>query len=183
MRKLLTALLTFLALSAPALAASLPSVLTLTSTTTAYTAGQFIASNSNGTLITVPSFTIQSLTSPSILLPRLHLVSNDTTAASWNGQTITIDLWTALPTFAAGSGDRSTFSPATGTGSHFATYTCLMSTIYGDGSFAECSASTNSPPTLTATSPTTLWWTATATTGSGTTGASKTLSLTPEAVY
>lgn len=161
--------------------ATFASSFTLPSTTTAYTAGQLMANSATGASVVVPSFVLQSFTTNEIVLSRGRLSINDTTAASWNAQTITIDLWSAAPTFA--NGDRSTYLPATGTANHLGALTCVMSAVYGDGLYAECSVATGNFISIPAAAPTTIYWTATATTGSGTTGASKVVTFNPEVLH
>lgn len=162
--------------------AQTPSTITLTSSTTAYTAGQQISSNANGTLEVIPSFYIQPVTGLQVVFVGGHIQINDTLASSWNGQTIIIDTWLNKPTFASGSGDRSTFS-ASNTIAHLRSFTCTMSTIQVDGVYGECSIAVGSLPfTISSTSGLTVFWTATAATGSGTVTASRTLSFTPEIV-
>lgn len=157
-----------------------PSSFVLPATTTAYTAGQLMANSATGASVVVPSFNINALAGPDTVLHRGELWIGDTTANSWNGQKITIDLWSAAPTFT--NGDRSTFSPTTGTASHLAAFTCIMSSIYGDGVWGECTINNGSALIISGTGPTQIFWTATALTGSGTTGASKTVTFIPEAV-
>jgi hypothetical protein len=170
--------LTLILWATPSLAAS---SFTLPATTTAYTAGQLMANSATGASVVVPSFNINSMAGSSdIVLHRGQLWINDTTASSWNGQKITIDLWSVAPTFT--TGDRSTFSPTTGTANHMAAFTCTMSLIYGDGVWGECSINTGSALIISGNNPTQIFWTATALSGSGTTGASKTVQFIPEAV-
>lgn len=166
-------------LAAPAVAA--PSSFILPATTTAYTAGQLMANSATGASVVVPSFNVNSMAGSSdVVLHRGEIWINDTTASSWNGQKITIDLWSAAPTFT--NGDRSTFSPTTGTATHLAAFTCTMSSIYGDGVWGECSINTGAALIISGNNPVQVFWTATALTGSGTTGASKTVQFIPEAV-
>lgn len=154
---------------------------TLPATTTAYTAGQLMANSATGASVVVPSFNVNAIAgSADVVLHRGELWIGDTTAASWNGQKITIDLWSAAPTFT--NGDRSTFSPTTGTANHLAAFTCTMSSIFGDGVWGECTINNGSALIISGTGPTQIFWTATALTGSGTTGASKTVQFIPEAV-
>lgn len=157
------------------------STLLLTSTTTAYSAGQLIASNSNGTLLTVPSFTIPQPPGQTAqaFVPRVRISINDATSTAWPTVGIQIDLWSAAPTFSAGNGDRSAFSPATGTGSHLGAYSCTTSPEYGDGVYAECAPLVGIAPAYVLPG-SQIYWTAQATTASGTTGASKTMTLTAE---
>jgi len=182
MLKRLWLTLCFCLATACALAAT-PSVLQLTSTTTAYTAGQFISNNSNGTNITVPFFNLQGESAANqILIQRGHLYTNDTTANSWNGHTVLLDFWSIPPTFTSGNGDRSTFSPNTGSATHYGQFTCTFSTIYGDGAQADCVVTIGTVMTIPAGNVTPVYWTAVSSDGSGTTGASKTFSFIPETV-
>ena len=159
------------------------STLQLPSTTTAYTVGQFMATNSNGTLISVPSFSIQSFNNTEVLIQGGHLSINDAAASTWNAQTVQIDLWTAKPTFTSGNGDRSTFLPATGTASHIGTLTCVLSSVYGDGEYSECAPTPNTTISIFAASPVPIYWTAIATTGSGTLTASDIVTFNPTTVH
>lgn len=165
----------------PALAA-IPALssFTMTSSTTAYTAGQLIANSATAGNVVVPSFSLQNITGPYTAITRGRLQINDSTSTAWGGQTITIDLWSAAPTFT--NGDRGAYSPATGTANHLGSLTCVMSAEYGDGVYSECSVATGNFISLGLGSSTPIYWSATATSGSGVTGASKTISFTPEIV-
>ena len=153
------------------------STLTMTSSTTAYSAGQLIASSATAGSIVVPYFSIIN-GGGGALIPRLRLSTNDTTSTAWGGVFIQVDLWSAAPTFT--NGDRGTWSPATGTASHLGAYSCTMSAEYGDGAYAECSPAvgTVSAPALPTTA--NIYWTLQAVTASGATGASKVWTLVPE---
>jgi hypothetical protein len=153
------------------------STLTLTSTTTAYTAGQLIANNATAGSITVPSFAIAN-SAGGAMIPRLRLSTNDATSTAWGGKSIQVDLWTAAPTFS--TGDRTTFTPATGTASHLGSYSCTMSAEYGDGAYAECAPNVGSFVLPKLGSGTAIYWTLIAVTGSGVTGASKVWTVTAE---
>ena len=181
MKKILAFLLCLRALPAAAQFASV-SQLQLPSTTTAYTAGQLMATSATGTSAVVPSFTINASSSFGVI-PRLRVRINDTLASSWNGQSLTIDLWSAAPTFAAGNGDRSTFLPATGSGTHLGSYSCSLSIVAGDGVWGECAITVGQYITFQAIAPTRIYWTAIAATGSGTVTASDILYLYPEVVF
>ena len=179
----LLGLLSMLALGGffqPALAAGIPNLssFTLPSATTAYTAGQLMANSATAGSVVVPSFTLQNVSDTTTFITRGQLQISDSTSTAWGGQTITIDLWSAAPTFT--NGDRGAYLPATNTDFHLATFTCTMSAEYGDGVYGECSVAVGNTITITAVSPTKICWTTTATTGSGVTGASKTVSFTPE---
>lgn len=148
-----------------------PSTLTLPATTTAYTAGQLIATGAAP--VSVPSFA-----APNFGIARLRLSTNDTTSTAWGAQTITVDLWSAAPTFT--NGDRGAWALATGAASHLGAFSCTMSAEYGDGAYAECAPAigTVAVPKFTSGNP--IYWTLNATTGSGVTGATKVFTLTPE---
>lgn len=153
------------------------STLTLTSTTTAYSAGQLIASSATAGSVVVPSFAIATAAG-GVAISRVRLTTNDTTSTAWGGATINVDLWLAAPTFT--NGDRATWSPATGTASHFATFNCTMSAEYGDGAYAECAPNVGSFVLPKLASGTSVYWTLEAISASGVTGASKAFTLTPE---
>ena len=185
MKRALAAIISFLALCSPAAADALSpwtsppglsSTLQLTSTTTGYTSGQLIATSATAASVVVPSFAIpQGYQSAAI--PRVRLSTNDSTSTAWGAQTVTVDLWGAAPTFT--NGDRGAYSPATGTANHLGSYSCVMSSEYGDGAYAECAAAVGNF-SLSSVSGGKIFWSLTATSGSGTTGASKVFTLTPE---
>jgi len=153
------------------------STLSLTSTTTAYAAGQLIANNATAASVTVPNFAIAN-SGGGAIIPRLRLSTNDTTSTAWGGVSIQVDLWSAAPTWT--NGDRGSWSPATGTGSHLGSYSCTMSAEYGDGAFAECAANVGSASLPKLASGTAIYWSLEAVSASGVTGASKTFTLTAE---
>lgn len=183
MKRVLAACLVFALSITAALAQSInpwtgavKSTLTLPGATTAYTAGNLIANNATAGSVVVPSFAIPP-SSASALTLRVRLSTNDSTSTAWPAATITVDLWSAAPTFT--NGDRAAYSPATGTGNHLASFSCTMSAEYGDGAYAECAPAVgnfslaNVPGGL-------IFWSLTATSGSGVTGAGKIFTLTPE---
>ena len=158
-------------------AANPQSTLQMTSATTQYTAGWLVASNATAGSVVVPSFTIGNVQGAA-LIPRVRLYSSDT-ANTWGAQTLTVDLWTAAPTFT--NGDRGAYSPATGTANHLGSYSCIMSAVYGDGSYAECAAAVGNFSLAKLAAGQQIWWSLTATSGSTTTTtASKTFVLTAE---
>lgn len=172
----------FTLLSIGAWAAGIPasSSFTMTSTTTAYTAGQLIANSATAGSVVVPSFNLQNGGGNFTAISRGRLQINDSTSTAWGAQTITVDLWSAAPTLT--NGDRGTYSPATGTAYHLGSLSCTMSSEYGDGVYSECLVAVGNFISVPLYNPTLIYWTATATTGSGVTGASKTISFTPEIV-
>ena len=154
------------------------STLTLTSTTTAYSAGNLIASSATAGSVVVPNFTIQL--PGSALIPRLRLSTNDAISTAWGAVSIQVDLWSAAPTFT--NGDRGAWSPATGTASHLGAYSCTMSAEYGDGAYAECAPAVGTVSAPKLASGTTVYWTLEAVSPSGVTGASKVFTLIAETV-
>lgn len=153
------------------------STLTLTSATTAYTAGQLIANNATAGSITVPSFAIAN-SAGGALISRLRLTTNDNTTTAWPNVVVQVDLWLAAPTFS--TGDRTTWTIATGTANHFGSFSCAMSPEYGDGAYAECAPTVGSVVTPKLASGTSVFWTLKAVGASGVTGASKVFTLTAE---
>jgi hypothetical protein len=155
------------------------STLTLTSATTAYTAGQLIANNATAGSVVVPSFAIAT-SAGSAAIGRLRLSANDATSTAWGAQTVQVDLWSTAPTFT--NGDRGAWLAATGSAAHLASFSCSMSAVQGDGVFGECSPSVGSFALPKLASGTSIFWTLKASTGSGVTGASKVFTLTAELV-
>ena len=153
------------------------STLTLPSTTTAYSAGQLIASSATAGSIVVPSFAIAN-SGGSAQIPRLRLSTNDTTSTSWGGVQVQVDLWSASPTWT--NGDRGTWLPATGSASHLGAFTCAFpATMWGDGLGTECFPQVGNFPWVKL-SGATIYWSMQALTASGVTGASKVFTLTAE---
>lgn len=153
------------------------STLTMPAATTAYTAGQLIANNATAGSVVVPSFAIANAAGAA-LIPRLRLATNDSTSTAWGAQTVQVDLWSAAPTFT--NGDRGAFLPATGTGTHYGSYSCTISAEYGDGAFSECIPLVGNFSLVKIASGTSIFWTLQAISGSGVTGASKVWTLTAE---
>lgn len=168
-----------LALALAATQALAANTLTLPATTTPYTANQLIANSATANLVVDPTIT-WSYGSASPAIPRVRLYTNDATSTAWGGQTVQVDLWSSNPTWT--NGDRGAWSPATGTGGHVASFTCVMSAEYGDGAYSECTPvyGTVTVPSQVGAGP--LYWSLKAVTGSGVTGASKTFTLVLEVV-
>lgn len=153
------------------------STLTMTAATTAYTAGQLIATSATAGSVVVPSFAIANSAGGAII-PRLRLSTNDTVGTAWGAASIQVDLWSAAPTWT--NGDRAAWSPATGTAAHLGSYACTVSAEYGDGAYAECSPSVGNAALPKLASGTLVFWSLKAVSGSGVTGASKVWTLTAE---
>ena len=160
------------------------STLALPSTTTAYTAGQLVCTSATvgtcNTALASQSFAIVN-SAGGVIIPRVRLTTSDSTSTAWGAQTLTVDLWSAAPTFAT-TGDRGSFATdfSTGSAGHFGAYTCVMSAELGDGAYSECFPTVGTAEFPKLASGTAIYWTLTATTGSGITGASKVFTLTPE---
>jgi len=94
-----------------------------------------------------------------------------------------VDLWTGYPTFAT-TGDRGSFATdfSTGSAKHIGAFTCVMSAELGDGAYAECSPTVGQNVLVKLASGSSVFWTLTAKTGSGVTGASGVFTLTAEAL-
>ncbi len=153
------------------------STLQLTSATTAYSAGQLIASSATAGSVVVPSFSI-SAQYRSAMIAGLRLAVADSTSTAWPAANVQIDLWSAAPTF--NNGDRAAWSVATGSGGHLGAFSCTFSAFSGDGFYAECSPNVGNvriPANIG-----TVYWTAQIAAGSssGVTGASKVMTLTAE---
>jgi hypothetical protein len=163
----------------------------LPSGTSARSAGTLIANSTTAASVVNPYFTIPGGYSGAAI-GRFRVSINDTTPTSWGSQTIQIDTWSASPTWA--NGDAGAWLPATGAASHLGTYTCVMygttAAVWGDGIAGECSINqgtyafssvqqTNgAAPSLSR-----IYVSAQAVSGSGVTGANKTLTITPEFLY
>lgn len=149
------------------------STLTLTATTTAYTAGQLVANNATAGLITNPSFTMPALGGA---IPRIRIQTTDTLSTAWASASIQVDLWSAAPTWT--NGDHGTWLPATGSASHIASFSCSFpSAVWGDGLATECTPNQGNYASLTST---TVYWSVQATSGSGVLTASKAIKLIAE---
>ena len=154
------------------------SVLTLTSATTAYAAGYNIASSATAGSIVVPSFAIAT-SSGSAHIPTARLISNDATSTAWPGVTVQVDLWSAAPTFTNGNG--AAYAVATGSAGYLGSFYCTFAAAEaGDGNYAVCLPTRGSAIDITLASGTTVYWSSSAVTASGTLAASKTLTLEPE---
>ena len=149
------------------------STLTLTSSTTAYTSGQLIASSATAASIVNPSF---SMPSAGGAIPRIRFYTTDTLSTAWAGASVQLDLWNAAPTWT--NGDHGVWLPATGAASHIGSFSCLFpSAVWGDGIAAECVPTVGVYISTTAT---TIYWSVQATSGSGVLTASRALKLIAE---
>ena len=153
------------------------STLTLPTTTTAYSAGQLIASSATAGSVVVPSFALP-VSAGGAVIPRIRLYSNDPTSTAWPAIGIQADLWSAAPTFT--NGDRGTWAIATGSAGHLATYSCTMSQSNGDGYYSECTPVYGNFAAPKLASGTLVFWTLKATGTGGITGASAVFTMVPE---
>ncbi len=146
-------------------------------TTTAYSAGQLIASSAPAGSIVNPSFAIAN-SGGGAIIPELRLSSNDTASTAGPGATIQGDLWSASPTWTNGS--RGTWLPLTGSAAHLGAYTCVMSAAWGDGFAGECAPVVGTAPAFALASGTSIYWSLEAVTTGGTVTASAVFTLRPE---
>lgn len=164
---------------AQSLATNPQSSVTLPSTTTPYPANSLIANNPTAGGVVVPSLQFSNtMFGGGAAIMRLRLASNDSTSTSWGGVSVQVDLWSSPPTFT--NGDRGTWLVATGSATHIGSYSCAMSAMAGDGSYAECAPSVASTALQRPPSGNQIYWTLEAVTASGVTGASKVFTLTAE---
>jgi hypothetical protein len=154
------------------------STLTLTSSTTAYAAGQLMANNATAGSITVPSFSIQNSGGAFNLNGGRLTIADNTSTGPYNGTIIQLDFWTAAPTFT--NGDRGVYSIATGSAGYLGSMSCTMTQpiTTNDGAYSRCAMI---GPSMTVTlSGSSVFWTAQAISATLTTGASKVVTFTPE---
>lgn len=150
------------------------STLTLPATTTAYTAGQAIASSATAGSVVVPSFTIPN-TAGGFYLPAMLLTTTD---PAWSGAVVQIDTWRVAPTLT--NGDRGAYLIATGSASYLGSYACAL-TSAGDGSYSACAPTVGTTPAVRLASGTSVFWTIQTTTGTtSVTAASGVFTLTAE---
>jgi hypothetical protein len=108
------------------------STLTRMSNTAAYAALQLIASSTTAGSVVVPSFTLAQSAG---LLSRVRLrttSSAGTTAPpGWLGVNLSINLWSAAPTYT--NGDGGVYAPATGSAGWLANFVVSLSVNVADG--------------------------------------------------
>jgi hypothetical protein len=102
------------------------STLTRPANTTAYAANQLIASSTTAASIVVPSF---ATLAGAGILPRLRLRTNAGTG--WGGVNLSINLWSAAPTYT--NGDGGAYVPTTGSASWLANFMITSLQQFGDG--------------------------------------------------
>ena len=120
------------------------STLTLTSATTAYSSGQLIANNATAGSVVVPSVTLPL---SNLFSPRVRLSINDSTSTARGGVGVQIDS-VVYGSDVHQPGIVGTFAVATGSASHLATYSCVLSAVNGDGVYSECGPSVGSAPLM-----------------------------------
>jgi hypothetical protein len=139
-----------------------PSVTLVISGTTTYGAGTVIG---NPTACGGACSFTTAFNNGAARAPAIELYSNDT--AAWGAQSIQIDAWSASPTMT--NADGGAYRVTTGAGTHLWSWTCAMSALQGDGTYAECPltvSGTNGSHLLSG-SPPTVYLTFQAVTGSG----------------
>jgi hypothetical protein len=116
--------------NAPAI--NLTSTLVRPANTTAYAGGQLIASSTTAGSIVVPKLSIQDAAGD-IIIAKFLLTTNVTTG--WVGAAITLNLWSAVPTYT--NGDGGAYAVATGSAGYLGQLSCTFAQA-GDGAYAEC---------------------------------------------
>ena len=109
------------------------SQLTLTSSTTAYSVGNLVASSATAGSVVVPSFAIANSAGAGQICS-LDLTSDDSASTAWGGVTVQIDLWRTAPTFT--NGDHAAYVIATGSANFIGTLTGTYGPAAGDGAYA-----------------------------------------------
>jgi hypothetical protein len=120
------------------------STLTRPANTTQYAANSLIASSVTAGAIVVPSFAAAQANGGSGVVRRLRLRTN--LAAGMDGAALSVDLWTAAPTFNVGDGGFYGLNPstgvagiATGAASWLGSFTLQQMRQLGDGAIAQTS--------------------------------------------
>ena len=155
------------------------STLTLPATTTNYSVGNLIANSATAGSVVVPSFAIAN-SAGAVQLCGGVLTSNDSTSTAWGAATIQIDFWRVAPTFT--NGNLGAYAVATGSAAYIGSATVVLSPVAGDGVYGRFTPTVGNCFSPKLASGTSIFWTLQAITGSGTLGASKVFTITPELV-
>lgn len=108
------------------------STLTRPANTTAYAAGQLVASSTTAGSIVVPSLAVALNNAGSGVVRRLRLRASQTSGLG-AANSFGVDLWTAAPTFT--NGDGGAYVVATGSASWLGTFTFGSMVQAGDGAY------------------------------------------------
>ncbi len=130
------------------------SVLTRPANTTAYAAGQLIASNVTAGSVVVPSFTATPGSAGNGSIKRLRLYSNKT--SGMGGVQLQVELWTTAPTFT--NGDGGTYAVATGAAGWIGSFT-FDATQVGDGMYCVAMPDAGNSVDFALASGTAIFWT------------------------
>lgn len=106
------------------------SVLTRPANTTAYSAGNLIASSTTAGSVVVPSFTATPNAQGHGSIKRLRLTTNKTSGMA--GIQVNVDLWSAAPTFT--NGDGGAYAVATGAAAYLGSAQVTLAQA-GDGAY------------------------------------------------
>jgi hypothetical protein len=101
-----------------------PSSFSRPANTTPYATGNLIANSSATSAIVVPSFPILS-SGGGVIIPRLRVITN--ASSGWNNVQLSINLWSAAPTYF--SGDGLAYSVATGAASWLANFSVILTQL------------------------------------------------------
>lgn len=158
------------------------STLQATGQTTLYAAGTMIANSSVAGSVTVPSFTVPTVSGGAGgVITKLRMQSNDTVTTGWPGQTVQVALYTGLPT--VGAGDRAAYSIAGGSAFHLGDFSGTFGAMEGDGSSARLVPNNGNFDVFKLSSGATIYWVPQAVSATGATGASAVFTLIAEIFY
>jgi hypothetical protein len=129
------------------------SILTRPANTTAYASGQLIADNVTAGSIGSHSFAI-STSAGGAIIPRLRLRTNAT--SGWGGVNVSINLWSAAPTYT--NGDGGAYAPATGGASWLTNFLVSAMVQFGDGAVGAGSPTIANEMMIKLASGTAIFW-------------------------
>jgi hypothetical protein len=128
------------------------STLTRPANTTPYAANQLIASSTTAASIVVPFFSIATAAGGAINT-RLRLRTNAT--IGWGGVNISVNLWSAAPTYM--NGDGAAYAPATGSAAWLANFLIPLQQ-FGDGAIGSGGLTSANEMAIKLASGTAIYW-------------------------
>jgi hypothetical protein len=129
------------------------STLTRPANTTAYAANQLIASSTTAASVVVPSFAI-AISAGGAINARLRLRTN--AMSGWGGVNLSINLWSAAPTYT--NGDGGAYAPATGSAAWLANFLIPSLQQVGDGAIGSGSLTSANEMAIKLGSGTLIFW-------------------------
>lgn len=123
-----------------------------------YKTGDLIAAKATGlTTGDVPFFTIPN-SAGGCIIPRIRIYSLGTQGVlTWAGAQLSVNFWSAAPTYTGGFGDAQAYLPATGCASWLGNFLVTMSQI-GDGAFGSGPLTGGNEMSLKLASGTSVFW-------------------------